>query len=277
MCDVGRYNYKYLDASSRLTQPWVQQNGEFEVVSWTEAITRTIGRISEAKESGGANSIVVLASAQLTNEDLFLIRKFFDVDLGISQIDFRVPDRNPSEGDNFLLCADRNPNTRGAEAIIWEEQGFKFEQVLNSAVIRQLKLLYICEQDLVKKLGMERTQEFISRFEYVIYQGSNENETSGLADLILPAATYAEVDGTFTNFEGRVQKINAALEPLGESLPAWQIVCKLANAAGQHYDYESAEAVFAELTQTVTEFELLNYGKIGDQGSKISQPTPVQA
>jgi NADH-quinone oxidoreductase subunit G len=277
MCDVGRYNYKYLDDSSRLTQPWVQQNGEFEVVSWTEAITRTIGRISEAKESGGANSIVVLASAQLTNEDLFLIRKFFDVDLGISQIDFRVPDRNPSEGDNFLLCADRNPNTRGAEAIIWEEQGFKFEQVLNSAVIRQLKLLYICEQDLVKKLGMERTQEFISTFEYVIYQGSNENETSGLADLILPAATYAEVDGTFTNFEGRVQKINAALEPLGESLPAWQIVCKLANAAGQHYDYESAEAVFAELTQTVTEFELLNYGKIGDQGSKISQPTPVQA
>jgi predicted molibdopterin-dependent oxidoreductase YjgC len=141
---------------------------------------------------------------------------------------------------------------------------------------QKLKLLYICEQDLTKKLGDARAREFVGRFEYVIYQGSNENETSLMANLVLPAATYAEVTGTFTNFEGRVQKINAGIEPLGDSMPVWQIVCKLAKAAGFAYDYESAEEVFTDLAQTVIEFEGLSYEKIGYQGAQLAD-APVQA
>ena len=124
---------------------------------------------------------------------------------------------------------------------------------------------------------MTRARQFVAQFETVIYQGSNENETSLMANLVLPAATYAEVTGTFTNFEGRVQKVNAGIEPLGDSMPAWQIVCKLAKAAGFDYGYESAEEVFADLAQTVTEFEGLSYEKIGDQGAKLAESAPVQA
>ncbi len=124
---------------------------------------------------------------------------------------------------------------------------------------------------------MHGPEQFVSQFEYVIYQGSNENETSLMANLVLPAATYAEVIGTFTNFEGRVQKVNAGIEPLGDAMPAWQIVCKLAKVAGFDYGYESAEEVFADLAQTVTEFEGLSYEKIGDQGAKLAESAPVQA
>src|SRR5262249_26111691 len=111
----------------------------------------------------------------------------------------------------------------------------------------------------------------------IIYQGSNENETSLMANLVLPSATYAEVTGTFTNFEGRVQKVNAGIEPLGESLPAWQIMCKLAKAAGFDYSYESAEEVLAEIAERVTEFEGLSYEKGGNQGAKLTEAAPVQA
>jgi NADH-quinone oxidoreductase subunit G len=275
MCDEGRYGYKFIDDPSRIVQPLIKKNGNFEVLSWNSAIQEAVRRLNEAKTSTGSNSVVVITSAQLTNEDLFLTRKFFRIDLGLSQIDFRLPDRNPSYGDDFLLRADRNPNTRGAEAIILEG-GFDLAQLVESRDPQKFKLLYVCEQDLVKKLGVDKAQKFVGRFEYVIYQGSNENETSVLANLALPSATYAEVEGTFTNFEGRVQKINAALEPLGESLPAWQIVARLAQESGFEYSYESADEIFQELAHAVVEFDSLTYERIGHQGG-MTEPTEVEA
>lgn len=270
ICDEGRYGYKFIDDPSRLVQPQIRRNGEFEWLHWNDAIQEVVRRLAEAKDSAGPASVVVIASPQQTNEDLFLTRRLFGVDLGLPQLDFRVPDRNPFQGDGFLLQADRNPNTRGAEAILLEEGGFNLAGLIEASGHHRLKLLYVCEQDLVKKLGKDKAGKFIGQFEFVVYQGSNENETSLLADLVLPGATYAEVEGTFTNFEGRVQKINPAVEPLGDALPAWQIMTQLGKALGFEYPWESAEEIFQELAQTVVEFESLTYEKLGEQGLKIA-------
>jgi predicted molibdopterin-dependent oxidoreductase YjgC len=145
-------------------------------------------------------------------------------------------------------------------------------RLLQSLPNKKFKLLYVFEQDLVKKLGEENAKSFLSRFEYVIYQSANENQTSLLADLVLPSATYAEVEGTFTNFEGRVQKINKAIDPLGNSLPTWQIVANLAGTLGQTCKYVCSEDIFVDLADRVVEFENLSYAKIGDRGAKIAEP-----
>jgi NADH-quinone oxidoreductase subunit G len=276
MCDEGRYSYKFIDEPTRLVQPQIKKSNEFEPLHWNDAIREVVSRLMEAKKAR-LNSVVVIASPQLTNEDLFLMRKLFGFDLDLLQIDFRVPDRNATAGDSFLLQADRNPNTRGAEAILLEEGGFSLPQLIESPGNQGFELLYVCEQDLTGKLGEDQARKFISQFEFVIYQGSNENATSSLANLVLPAATYAEVEGTFTNFEGRVQKINPAVEPLGESLPPWQIMNSLARASGFDYSYDSAAEVFEELAQSVVEFDGLTYQKIGDQGVTIIGPSKVQA
>jgi NADH-quinone oxidoreductase subunit G len=276
MCDEGRYSYKFIDEPTRLVQPQIKKSNEFEPLHWNDAIREVVSRLMEAKKAR-LNSVVVIASPQLTNEDLFLMRKLFGFDLDLLQIDFRVPDRNATAGDSFLLQADRNPNTRGAEAILLEEGGFSLPQLIESPGNQGFELLYVCEQDLTAKLGEDQAHKFINQFEFVIYQGSNENATSSLANLVLPAATYAEVEGTFTNFEGRVQKIIPAVEPLGESLPPWQIMNSLARASGFDYSYDSAEEVFEELAQSVVEFDGLTYQKIGDQGVTIIGPSKVQA
>jgi len=276
MCDEGRYSYKFIDEPTRLVQPQIKKSNEFEPLHWNDAIREVVSRLMEAKKAR-LNSVVVIASPQLTNEDLFLMRKLFGFDLDLLQIDFRVPDRNATAGDSFLLQADRNPNTRGAEAILLEEGGFSLPQLIESPGNQGFELLYVCEQDLTGKLGEDQARKFISQFEFVIYQGSNENATSSLANLVLPAATYAEVEGTFTNFEGRVQKIIPAVEPLGESLPPWQIMNSLARASGFDYSYDSAAEVFEELAQSVVEFDGLTYQKIGDQGVTIMGPSKVQA
>ena len=161
ICDVGRYGYKFIDDPSRLTQPLEKINGEFEALDWKTAAQRAVDQIQAARQSDGPNSIVIAASAQLTNEDLFITRKLFGVDLGIANIDFRVPEVVPSEGDGFLLRADRNPNTRGAEAILLDDGGFNLPGMIESPGMQPLKLLYICEQDLTVKLGDEQARQFV--------------------------------------------------------------------------------------------------------------------
>ena len=277
ICDIGRYGSEFIDHPSRLASCLERQEGQQESIGWHEALGKVSRRLSDALHHRGEESVVVIASPQLTNEDLFLIRRFFGEDLELPKIDYRVPERSPSAGDNFLLLADRNPNTRGAEAILMGGGGFNLYHLLQSPLNQSFSLLYLFEQDLVKKLGEKDAKSFLSRFEYVIYQGTNENETSQLADLVLPSATYAEVEGTFTNFEGRVQKINRAVAPWGDSLPSWQIVAQLAKMHGKTCHYDCSEDVFAELADRVPEFENLSYASIGNQGIRTVITGPMKA
>lgn len=67
-----------------------------------------------------------------------------------------------------------------------------------------------------------------ARAEFLVFQGSHENEISQKADVVFPAATFAEVEGTYVNIEGRIQKCFPAIEPLGEARPDWWILAQLA-------------------------------------------------
>jgi len=269
ICDMGRYGYKSIDDPSRIAVARLKKDDGFSSLGISQAIALAGQELKQALNAGGEASVVVVASAQLTNEDLFVIRKFFGEDLGLTKIDFRVPGRRTSSGDGFLLQADRNPNTRGAEAILLGDDGVDLSHSFGSDASGKLQLLCLFEQDLVESLGEPQTIEFLEQFATVIYLGSNENETSALADLVLPIASYAETDGTFTNFEGRVQKINRAVDPLGDSMPAWSIVSTLAQSIGHDCHYDSAEDVFGELARRVVEFQDLTYEKIGDGGAKM--------
>ncbi len=270
MCDIGRYGYKSIDDPARISSAQIKRNEEFVSVSLDEGVAWAAQKIREALDKAGKSSIAVIPSPQLTNEDLFIIKKLFVEDLEITRIDFRVANQKPSSGDSFLLQADRNPNTRGAEAILLDSQSSDLLSLVEAEASEKLELLYLFESDLTQSLGSSQTVKFLEQFRTVIYQGSNANETSVLADLILPSATYAEGDGTFTNFEGRVQKINRAVSPLGDSMPAWSIVSMLARSLGFTYGYESAEEIFTQLAQHIVQFQGLTYETIGTSGARIA-------
>jgi NADH-quinone oxidoreductase subunit G len=270
MCDEGRYGYDFIDAPSRMATCQLKQDGIFKSLDWDSAIQLAAQRLREAMEKHGPSSVVVLPSAQLTNEDLILLRTLFCDDLGISQIDFRISSPSDGSEDNLLLRRDRHPNTLGA-SLIFREGQYDFHQALSSKPPGTLKVLYLLDQDLVKRIGGEAVETWLRRFDFVIYQGSNHNKTSERADLLLPAATYAEAEGTFTNFAGRVQRIQAAVTPLGESRPHWEILMKLAQALGRDFGYSSAAALFEHLASSVKEFQEMRYDLIGSQGIEISQ------
>ncbi len=92
-------------------------------------------------------------------------------------------------------------------------------------------------------------------------------ETAKMADVILPAASFAEKQGTFTNCERRVQLIHKAIEPPGEAKVDWQILCALAKAmgAGNLMNWQNSEQVFDEMAQLTNSFSGMNYAHLAER------------
>lgn len=261
MCDSGRYNYKFIDEKRILTP-----QHKNDLVSWPQAIDTIV----KATKSLKADKIGVLASAKLTNEDLYVARKLFKDHLSISLLDFRVPDQ-PGDHDEFLIKADKNPNTAGAQSIFQPKESSMAQTIIDKAKKGELDVLYVFGHDLVKMFGKDTVEQISKKVKLFVYQGSNINDTCGYAHLILPSAVYAEKDGTFTNCQQRVQRIWPAVAPLGESKGDWEILSLLAAGLGLQLNYKGSEAVFKELAQKVNAFSEMTYEKIGDQGSILKK------
>ncbi|MEE8204919.1 MAG: molybdopterin-dependent oxidoreductase, partial [Dehalococcoidales bacterium] len=80
-------------------------------------------------------------------------------------------------------------------------------------------------------------QKVSQNTELLVYQGTNFNQTSDQADVVLPAAAWPEKEGTFTNYAGRVQKINEAFAPPGRAWPDGKIFVELASRLGAPFRY----------------------------------------
>ena len=105
--------------------------------------------------------------------------------------------------------------------------------------------------------------------ECVVFQGSWDQPTAALADIQLPAAVYAEKEGTFTNIQGRVQRFQAAVPPIGASLPDLDILSRLALELGVSLSGTNAAAVFGEIAQTVAAFTGMTWQSVGTTGQLL--------
>ena len=235
MCDAGRYGYKSID-HNRIETPAVREKNSVKESAWGDILDRVAGEVREAGEK-----ITIFVSPQLSNEELYLVKKLF---VGARCAVFS-PNREGDQ-DDLLIRADKNPNMKGAELL-----GFVGENTGARA------------GDGVIVFGQDLPLETAS---LSIFIGPNHNLTSEKARYVLPSAAYAEKNGTFTNFQGRVQKFNRALEPLGQSLPEWKILQELANRLGHSWNYQTEEEIFNEMAQKEEAFRGLSYGKIGPGG-----------
>lgn len=94
-------------------------------------------------------------------------------------------------------------------------------------------------------------KQALESLELLVVQDMFLTETAKLAKVVLPASSFAEKDGTITNFEGRIQKLNRALLPLSNSLPDWQIISKLSGSMGYQMSYASPDEVMNEIKELV--------------------------
>jgi NADH-quinone oxidoreductase subunit G len=268
MCDEGRYAYHALDAPGRLKEPLVRAADGLQPVSWGEALDRAAAAIRIALERRGADALAVLASPQSTNEELFRLRQIFRDELGVRRTEHRVPRLAPVYADDFLVTADKHPNSRGAETLGWSGAGAA--ELLRDCVEGRVACLYVLHHDLTLGFDPELVARALGCVEIVLFQGSWDNPTARHAHVVLPDAAYAEKAGTFTNVQGRVQQIFPALPPLGEALPGLEILARLAERLGLPPRASDAEQTFSEVAAAVTGFSGMSYGTVGTQGQPLA-------
>lgn len=121
-------------------------------------------------------------------------------------------------------------------------------EILKRCKSGQIKALYVLgENPLATLPASMEVRAALDRLELLVVQDPFLTDTAKMAHFVLPACTYAEKDGTFTNLEGRVLRVRQAMDPLGESLPDWHIMTALANAMGCQWEYQSANDIQAEI------------------------------
>jgi NADH-quinone oxidoreductase subunit G len=299
MCDWGRLEtFKHVNVANRIKSPMMKKDGVLVEVGWDEAIARAAGELKSYRKS----EIAVIGSAYDTNEDNYLLQKFATEVLGTKHIDFQ---RHVVEGDqdDLLIRADKTPNALGAVTVgvYPREGGLNFDGIMKAIREGQIKALVVADDNIA---ATPAVAEALAKLDMLIVVFSFECEITRMADILFPAATFAEKHGTFTNFQGRVQRIRPSvatleqdralegfamsrLDKFGTSFdrwgrgtkrdarPTWRIIAGIASLMGAKYRYNTAEEVFNEIATNVDAFKGMTYGKLGTKGLVLKQRETV--
>ncbi len=158
-------------------------------------------------------------------------------------------------------------NSLGVHDVGMMNPALSVDQLLDQA---NLRALYVAGSFLPAQL--QNRADKLAQLEFVVVQELFPTATTDIADVVFPAASFAETDGTYTNNDGLVQRVRQSIPPVHQAKPDWVITSLLASALGTDFGFQmSASAVFRELAASVPAYEGLRYPQLKDESQ------PVQA
>jgi len=136
-----------------------------------------------------------------------------------------------------------------------------------------IKGLYVMgENPMLSEPYLKHTERALEQLGFLVVQDIFLSETAWLADVVLPAVTFAEKDGTFTNTERRVQRIRQAIVPLGEARADWQIISALTEKMGRPFGYQSTAQIMEEIASLTPIYGGIRFGRLDEGG--LQWPCP---
>ena len=163
------------------------------------------------------------------------------------------------------------------------KRGLSTTEITEAWATGAVKSMYIMgENPLMSEPNLKHSYHAIENLEFLVCQDLFINETGRFADVILPGASWAEKDGTFTNTDRRVQRVRKAFEPLGDSRADWQIICNLAmrlekklehNQSAQ-WDYCEPSEILQEMGRLVPAYAGITYDRL--EGNGLQWPVPAR-
>jgi predicted molibdopterin-dependent oxidoreductase YjgC len=151
--------------------------------------------------------------------------------------------------------------------------GLRIPEMLEAAVDGSLKAMYVMGEDpVLTDADANHVRKAMAGLEFLVVQDIFMTETAAYADVVLPAACYAEKDGTFTNTERRVQRVRKAVEPPGEARADWEIICDLSGRMGYAMEYDSPADIFEEIRSLTPSYAGMNYERVDTCG--LQWPCP---
>ncbi len=273
MCDEGRYGYHYVNSKERIDRPLVETAGSLKPVAWSKALEGIRADFAASAKQQPSSAWLIL-SPFLTCEEAYLAAKWFkslspDVKLALGFIpitgedDTYPKDRRgqPIQPVKFTIRAEKCPNRRGVEEVLKHFQGevIPFVRAAEAAKSGNAKAIFLTAGYPSPK-AISEPLEAPLRLTIDLFKGA---ATHG-AKYVLPAAAFAEKDGTFVNYAGLAQHIKRSAKPLGECRTEGQLFFDLLGRRG----LVQMEHVRKEMAAEVSFFAPLANG-IGELGIKL--------
>jgi formate dehydrogenase alpha subunit len=164
-----------------------------------------------------------------------------------------------------------------------DKPGLTVTDAMNAAHEGKIKaMLVFGENPMISDPDINHVREALEKLEFMAVVDIFMTETARLADVVLPASSYAEKDGTFTATDRRVQRVRKAIEPVGDSKPDWQVVSLLARAFGSKgFEHTSPREVFEEAASLTPQYAGMSYDRLENETlcwpcpDKSSKGTPI--
>lgn len=183
--------------------------------------------------------------------------------------------------NNFPGYADvTNPQKREFFEKFWgaklrSEAGLRIPEMIDAAADGKVKFMYVMGEDpVLTDPDANHIKKALKNMEFIVVQDLYITEIGKFADVILPAACYAEKEGTFTSTERRVQRVRKAVEAPGECRLDWEILSDVARRLGaKGFDYETSEDIFEEMRKTIPSYAGMTYERLDKEG--LCWPCPT--
>ena len=279
MCDIGRFNYHWIEDGDRLTRPLVKgADGTQASTSWAAAL-ETVG---ETLKSAGTGTQFLL-SAHASHEELFAFGRLGQALLGDAapgafSVTWTTSEKRQHEDTKFPIPTVDAPNVAGARMLGLTDAGpgtsANLDRLRAAVDAGNMPVLYVFDPGPAGSLGDVTwivEARAAGRIQTLVVQGVLLTPLAAAADVVLPGACFAEKDASFTNMQGRLQFTSRAIPAPGEALDDTLIVLRVAAAADAALDYRTADDVRADIASMLPDEPGL--AGIADAGFR----TPVAA
>src|SRR3984885_1168248 len=157
-------------------------------------------------------------------------------------------------------------------------KGLTVTEIIGSALKGGVRGMYMLgENPFLSDPNINKVRKALSALEFLVVQDIFLTETAEFADVILPASSYLEKDGTYTNTDRRVQLGHKVLDTPGQSRVDWEVVQDIANRLGLDWRYETPRDVFEEMVSVIPSYSNLSYDNLGPTGKLYPNPAPERS
>jgi NADH-quinone oxidoreductase subunit G len=264
MCDIGRFEYHWIEGEDRLRRPLARNAaGALEPASWHDVNVTVADHLAAQR---GQTAVRFLVSAHASHEELFLLTRLSE---GLNGADarsaisvaWRYRDKPQPAGTKFKVPPVDAPNVNGARAFgltpgapgdeIRESDVMPLRQAVEAG---RVAVLYVFDPGPEGSIG--ETQWIVDArargtLKLLIVQGVLLTNLARAADFVLPGASYVEKEASYTNDQGRLQGTARAIPPPGDAMEDWQVFVNVALAMGVPLAYTSAAHVRADIAAIV--------------------------
>ena len=247
MCDIGRFDYHWIEGDQRLQTPYVREGaGHQQSTSWDGALNA----LRERAQALAGQGLTFLVSAHASNEEIFLIERL----AGAIAVSWKISEKVQPANTKFKVPVVDAPNVTGARDLGLPvgdgASGPDLNALRESVESGQVSALYVFDpgpEGSIGDVSWVIAARQSGKLPLLVYQGVLMTELARSADIVLPGSAWVEKDSTYTNDQGRMQPTARVFAPLGEALDDCEIFLRVARALGDALPYASAGDVRAAI------------------------------